>query len=222
MLSNANQTGKLRKKNRRKVKSHRELLTHLLQSSFHDMVAQVKVNISSHSSSPPTLWIRPVVGLFVDQSTEGSHLRLLRPAVHSHHGVYSSSWERRGKGGGAGGVVRSEWVRGKGEKMAADFLGIWTLMLSCCCLSWAHFEEAKLEDTVVCIWWGYTCEYGLVYWGHMKKKKTSIVAVWNFLHAVNIRCPLESVRQTHKSSIVMLLVIRTVARVKCQMVLCHQ
>lgn len=46
-----------------KTKEQKECVElHLLQSAFHEMVAQVKVNIPSHSpSSPPTFCLRPSV-----------------------------------------------------------------------------------------------------------------------------------------------------------------
>lgn len=95
---------------------------HLLQSSFHERVVQVKVNISSHSSSPLTVSICPAVDLFVDQSQRDHTLTCLE--LHSTPTmVFIPQPERRGgKEGEAGrwGVSELE-VR---EKMPADYLGI--------------------------------------------------------------------------------------------------
>lgn len=121
----------------------RELLWHLLQSSFHEGMAQVKVNISSHSFPPLTVLLWSSLRL-CRPTAAGSHPHLLRPALHSHHGVYSSTWEREGKGGG----TMKGLVVGGGIPIV--YLGIWTHLS--CYYSPSFFNCTVRNETSRSVW----------------------------------------------------------------------
>lgn len=106
------------------MKWHRALQWHLLQSSFHKRVAQVKVNISGHFPSLQTVSMYPAVILRFTPAPAQTCLLLPPWCLIFYLG-----------GGGEGLEGGALVLEIKGKKMPAHLLGIW-LPRSCCCLPW--------------------------------------------------------------------------------------
>lgn len=100
-------------------------------------------------------WLGPPWGLVA----ENSRRRLLRPALHSHHGPQSATWAGRlgwQRGSGWAGRQRSyRWVGGEGEKKKENNLTPPVWNLNCAVLSQLVLTHVEKKSRVTTgIWFG--------------------------------------------------------------------